>query len=88
MAVQDAYFDLFEASGMENKVGSRDAAFKSTLEGHFTRLVGLMKAEKPVEQLQAEAVALQKIWSMRPRCWGWRRDRLESVHLQFVDHCT
>ncbi len=69
MAVQDAYFDLFEASGMENKVGSRDAAFKSTLEGHFTRLVGLMKAEKPVEQLQAEAVALQKIWSMQPRCW-------------------
>lgn len=60
MAVQDAYFDLFEASGMENKVGSRDAAFKSTLEGHFTRLVGLMKAEKPVEQLQTEAVALQK----------------------------
>lgn len=59
MAVQDAYFDLFEASGMENKVGSRDAAFKSTLEGHFTRLVSLMKAGQPVEQLQAEAAALQ-----------------------------
>lgn len=60
MAVQDAYFDLFEASGMENKVGSRDAAFKSTLEGHFTRLVSFMKAGKPVEQLQAEAADLQK----------------------------
>ncbi|CNL15576.1 FTR1 family iron permease [Yersinia aleksiciae] len=59
LAVQDTYFDLFEASGMENKVGSRDAAFKSTLEGHFTRLVSLMKAGQPVEQLQAEAVALQ-----------------------------
>lgn len=59
MAVQDTYFDLFEASGMENKVGSRDAAFKSTLEGHFTRLVSLMKAGQPVEQLQAEAAALQ-----------------------------
>lgn len=59
MAVQDTYFDLFEASGMENKVGSRDAAFKSTLEGHFTRLVSLMKAGQPAEQLQAEAVALQ-----------------------------
>lgn len=60
MAVQDAYFDLFEASGMENKVGSRDAAFKSTLEGHFTRLVSFIKAGQPVEQLQAEAVALQR----------------------------
>ncbi|CQI90262.1 putative high-affinity iron permease [Yersinia rohdei] len=60
LAIQDAYFDLFEASGMENKVGSRDAAFKSTLEGHFTRLVSLIKAGQPVEQLQAEALALQK----------------------------
>ncbi|AHM73568.2 FTR1 family iron permease [Yersinia hibernica] len=60
MSVQDTYFDLFEASGMENKVGSRDAAFKSTLEGHFTRLVSLMKAGQPLEQLQAEAAALQK----------------------------
>lgn len=60
MAIQDTYFDLFEASGMENKVGSRDAAFKSTLEGHFTRLVSLMKAGQPVEQLQTEADALQK----------------------------
>ncbi len=60
MSVQDTYFDLFEASGMENKVGSRDAAFKSTLEGHFTRLVSLMKAGQPLEQLQTEAAALQK----------------------------
>lgn len=58
-AVQTAYFDLFEASGMENKIGSRDAAFKSTLEGYFTRLVGLMKARQPVEKLQEQAAALQ-----------------------------
>lgn len=58
MAVQDAYFDLFEASGMENKVGSRDAAFKSTLEGYFTRLVSLIKAGQPLEQVQAQADAL------------------------------
>ncbi|MEC5317629.1 FTR1 family protein [Brenneria populi subsp. brevivirga] len=60
MAVQDAYFDLFEASGMENKVGSRDAAFKSTLEGYFTRLVSLMSAGQPVERLQAQADALKQ----------------------------
>ncbi|WP_148053022.1 FTR1 family iron permease [Atlantibacter hermannii] len=58
MAVQDTYFDLFEASGMENKVGSRDVAFKTQLEGHFTRLVSLMKAGQPQAALNAEAQAL------------------------------
>ncbi|WP_413737825.1 FTR1 family iron permease [Sodalis sp. RH21] len=58
MAIQDAYFDRFEASGMENKIGSRDAAFKSTLEGYFTRLVSLMKAGQPAAQLQEQADAL------------------------------
>ncbi|MCL6408600.1 FTR1 family iron permease, partial [Dickeya dadantii] len=60
MAVQDTYFDLFEATGMENKVGSRDAAFKSTLEGYFTRLVSMMNAKQPVDQLQGQADALQQ----------------------------
>lgn len=58
LAVQDTYFDQFEASGMENKVGSRDAAFKTTLEGHFTRLVSLMKAGQPEGALVSEAQAL------------------------------
>lgn len=60
LAVQDAYFDQFEASGMENKVGSRDAAFKTTLEGHFTRLVSLMKAGQPESALAAQAHALSQ----------------------------
>lgn len=41
--VQDAYFDVFEESGMEAKIGSMDAAFKSKLEGHFSMIVGQMK---------------------------------------------
>lgn len=60
MAVQDAYFDLFEASGMENKVGSRDSAFKSTLEGYFTRLVSMMSAGQPVSALHEQADAMQQ----------------------------
>ncbi|MGQ9371546.1 FTR1 family iron permease [Azospirillum sp. ST 5-10] len=40
--VQDTYFDLFEASGMEGRIGARDAAFKTALEGHFSRLMALM----------------------------------------------
>lgn len=58
MAIQDAYFDHFEASGLENKIGSRDVAFKTTLEGYFTRLVSLMKAGAPVAQIQQQADAL------------------------------
>lgn len=57
--VQDSYFDRFEASGMENKIGSRDSAFKTTLEAYFTRLVSLMKAGQPAERLQSEASALE-----------------------------
>lgn len=59
LAVQDAYFDRFEATGMENKIGARDAAFKMQLENHFTRLVSLMKAGLPADKLTAEARALQ-----------------------------
>lgn len=58
--VQDSYFDRFEASGMENKIGSRDSAFKTTLEAYFTRLVSLMKAGQPAERLQSEASALEQ----------------------------
>ena len=68
LAVQDTYFDVFEASGMENKIGSRDAEFKSRLEGYFTRLVGLMKANESSDKLhqQTEGLAqeLQKATNM------------------------
>lgn len=60
MAIQDAYFDLFEASGMENKIGSRDSAFKTKIEGYFTRMVSQIKAGQPVESIQQQSQALQK----------------------------
>lgn len=47
LAVQDAYFDLFEASGMESKLGARDANFKARLEGHFSMIVAKMKSGAP-----------------------------------------
>ena len=58
LAVQDTYFDVFESSGMENKVGSRDSDLKLELEGYFTRLVSLMKANENSEKLQQQANAL------------------------------
>ncbi|TCW09875.1 high-affinity iron transporter [Raoultella sp. BIGb0138] len=57
--IQDTYFDRFEATGMENKIGSRDATFKTRLEAHFTRMVSLMKAGQPQEALATEAAALR-----------------------------
>lgn len=59
LAVQDTYFDVFENSGMENKIGSRDSNFKAELEGYFTRLVSLMKAEQG-DKLQAQAAGLNQ----------------------------
>lgn len=58
LAVQDAYFDLFEASGMENRLGAADSAFKAQVEGHFTRLVSQMKAGQPQSALQQTQAAL------------------------------
>lgn len=60
MAVQDAYFDRFEATGMENAIGARDTAFKSELEGYFTRIVSMMKAGSKLADIQAQQQALSQ----------------------------
>lgn len=52
IVVQEAYFDVFEASGMESKIGARDANFKAKLEGHFSMIVGQMKNGASVEAIQ------------------------------------
>ncbi|OOF68235.1 FTR1 family protein [Rodentibacter caecimuris] len=57
LAVQDTYFDVFENSGMENRIGSRDSNFKAEIEGYFTRMVSLMKA-KQGDKLQPQAEGL------------------------------
>lgn len=41
---QDIYFDEFEASGMENSVGSVDINLKTSIEGSFSHIVALMKS--------------------------------------------
>lgn len=57
--MQDAYFDIFEASGMEGKIGARDANFKAKLEGHFNMIVSQMKGGVPVENIQATFATLK-----------------------------
>ena len=52
---QDVYFDEFEASGMENKVGAIDVGLKTRIAGKFGEVVALMKAGVSVERLQQAA---------------------------------
>ena len=52
---QDVYFDEFEASGMENKVGAIDVGLKTRIEGNFGEVVALMTAGVSVERLQQAA---------------------------------
>lgn len=52
MAVQNSYFDIFEASGMEQQVAIRDNKLKLEMEGCFTRLVAEMKAGKPLADVE------------------------------------
>jgi len=52
LAVQDSYFDLFEGSGMESKIGARDVNFKARLEGHFSMIVASMKSGAPADQIR------------------------------------
>jgi len=56
--LQDTYFDVFEASGMEQRVGARDPAFKATLEGHFSKVMALARAGASTEALKAEAQSM------------------------------
>ncbi len=41
--IQDTYFDIFEASGMENAIGAKNASLKTSLEGYFSKLIGAVK---------------------------------------------
>ncbi len=52
LAVQDSYFDLFEGSGMESKLGARDVNFKARLEGHFSMIVAKMKSGAPGDDIR------------------------------------
>jgi high-affinity iron transporter len=59
MLVQDSYFDIFEASGMEARIGSRNAEQKAELERHFSLLVAQIKKGLPQEQLVGTVDAMR-----------------------------
>lgn len=53
LAIQDSYFELFEGSGMESKLGARDVNFKARLEGHFSMIVAKMKSGAAGDDIRA-----------------------------------
>ncbi len=60
LLMQDAYFDLFEASAMEAKIGAKDPNFKAALEGHFSLIVGQMKKGVSVEEMESSLAAMRR----------------------------
>jgi len=59
LAVQDSYFDLFEGSGMESKLGARDVNFKARLEGHFSLIVARMKSGAPADEIRGRLALMR-----------------------------
>ncbi|EAL0272043.1 FTR1 family iron permease [Campylobacter lari] len=51
-ALQNVYLDIFEASGMESKIGAIDSALKLKIESYFSKGVALIKASASKEELK------------------------------------
>ena len=58
--VQDSYFDLFEATGLERQVGALDAQQKTQIEGYFTKIVSLMVAQAAPRAVEAQIQLLEQ----------------------------
>ncbi|MDR3345990.1 MAG: FTR1 family iron permease [Campylobacteraceae bacterium] len=58
--IQNAYFDIFEASGMEVRVGAMDSTLKTTIEGTFSEIVAIIKNSGDVEKIEAVLERLYK----------------------------
>jgi len=79
--VQDAYFDIFELSGMEAKIGARDANFKAKLEAHFSQLVSQMKHGAPAAALSATQQAMKDDFSAAAQLLGKGGDSPKALFL-------
>jgi high-affinity iron transporter len=80
-AVQDAYFDIFETTGMEAKIGARDANFKAKLEAHFSQLVAQMKSGVPAGTLQATVALMKSDFTKAAQLLGKGADSPKALFL-------
>lgn len=60
-ALQSVYLDIFEASGMESKIGAMDSDLKMKIEAQFTKGVALLKANAPKDDLQENFATLNSL---------------------------
>ncbi len=60
MTIQNSYFDIFEASGMEQQVAMVDSNLKLEMEGYFTRIIAQKKAGKSTAELNATKDEMKK----------------------------
>ena len=51
--IQNLYLDVFESSGMENKIGAVDVNVKLEIEAKFSKAVAQINSGKPVEDVAA-----------------------------------
>nr|WP_235362410.1 FTR1 family protein [Campylobacter volucris] len=60
-SLQNIYLDIFEASGMESKIGAVDSALKLKIESYFSKGVALIKASVSKEELKQNFDELEKL---------------------------
>jgi FTR1 family protein len=58
--IQNAYFDIFEASGMEVRIGATNSALKLSIEGVFSEIVAIMKSGGDMQSVRA---SLEKLYA-------------------------
>lgn len=59
--LQNIYLDIFEASGMENKIGAVDSNLKLKIESLFSKGVALIKASAEKQELEATFSDLEQL---------------------------
>lgn len=52
--IQNAYFDIFEGSGLENAIGAKDANLKAEIESYFSKIIALIKKGSPADRIGEE----------------------------------
>lgn len=60
LAIQDIYFDVFEASGMEGKIVSQNPGLNTRIEAGFTKITALMRAAKAKKDIEPVFAALDR----------------------------
>ena len=59
--VQNTYFDIFEASGMEIALGAKNVTLKVEIESYFSKIIALIKNGSSIEDIKNEFSKMQTL---------------------------